>query len=733
LPSAQLTRRVRSVAGQLLLLAAMAVWTAPGLSCADRVGSPALAAGKPASTPTPEPAPAQSPNVPSKPEAKLYVELAREKEEAGEHAAAADLMIRAAQTYPPVADGALDEAARLRMAARDPLGAIAALNALRERFPHSAAAREVAARLAAAWERQGDWRTADAMHQAAAAAAATPAARTAHLARAAACRRSLGAAAGGLELLEQALREPPNRATTRALRLRMEWLAPGDPLRQAQMAADFGGRCFEQQAYAQAGPALDDAVQLRAKAGQSCSPDDELFRRAGLSLFNTHRNEQALAYYRQTAALSGGPLLCDLAKLYTRTGDPVGARQTFSRILGDPAARCQRTAAYQLAWLNIEDKQYGPAYEYFAQRAKATAGRNELVRWLAAWTAYRAGRTSTALAHLNAAVQIRRAKETARAEYWQGRILLESGNRKAALKQLQTLNRRAPADYYGWQAGELLRDHKADFVSLRAAYGRRNARGRPLEKAANGWWIEYDELRDKLGHVVELTDVGLWRAAGDELDGVETPKKITAAHLWELARLRHAAGRDDFSRVPAIRERLYDYLADADRPLVETYYRVLSPLGYEALVRRYAARFGVPPALPFAVILHESGYRPHAVSPAYAVGLMQLLPHTAAAVAEALGEEFNEDSLYDPEMNIRYGCWYLRRLLDELGGEPAYAIAAYNAGPKAVAKWLRNKPGSPEAIFTAEVPYQETNRYVRLVLTSMKKYEALLQELEALR
>ena len=87
---------------------------------------------------------------------------------------------------------------------------------------------------------------------------------------------------------------------------------------------------------------------------------------------------------------------------------------------------------------------------------------------------------------------------------------------------------------------------------------------------------------------------------------------------------------------------------------VQTY-----PMEYEALIRAYAAENGLDPAYPAAVIMAESSYQPEAVSSANAQGLMQLLPDTAAWIAGKFGEEYAEGMLFDPETNIRYGCWYL--------------------------------------------------------------------------
>jgi len=104
------------------------------------------------------------------------------------------------------------------------------------------------------------------------------------------------------------------------------------------------------------------------------------------------------------------------------------------------------------------------------------------------------------------------------------------------------------------------------------------------------------------------------------------------------------------------------------------------PVEYEDLIRNYASQNGIPPAYPAAVILAESSYRPEVVSHADARGLMQLLPSTGEWIAGKYDEDFSEEALFDPETNIKYGCWYLGFLMDRYDGDIRCASSAYHAG-----------------------------------------------------
>jgi soluble lytic murein transglycosylase len=133
----------------------------------------------------------------------------------------------------------------------------------------------------------------------------------------------------------------------------------------------------------------------------------------------------------------------------------------------------------------------------------------------------------------------------------------------------------------------------------------------------------------------------------------------------------------------------------------EWYLRFRYPLRYEHIVRGHAANYDLDPALVAAVIYQESKFDPNAQSDSGAVGLMQVLPETAKGIATRTGgSQFRVRDLRNPEINVRYGSWYLRHLLDKYGSEEK-ALAAYNGGQGNVDRG---------------VVYRETQHYVERVL-----------------
>ncbi len=158
--------------------------------------------------------------------------------------------------------------------------------------------------------------------------------------------------------------------------------------------------------------------------------------------------------------------------------------------------------------------------------------------------------------------------------------------------------------------------------------------------------------------------------------------------------------------------------AEDDRP--DWYERLRYPLEYTEIIRGHARNYDLEPALIAAVIYQESRFRPDARSSSGAIGLMQLLPETAKGIAlRTGGNRFEVDDLYEPELNIRYGSWYLRHLLDKYRDE-RNALAAYNAGQANVDTWRREGRG---------IVFEETRDYIRHV-TELKRVYGEAHDLE---
>jgi soluble lytic murein transglycosylase len=146
------------------------------------------------------------------------------------------------------------------------------------------------------------------------------------------------------------------------------------------------------------------------------------------------------------------------------------------------------------------------------------------------------------------------------------------------------------------------------------------------------------------------------------------------------------------------------------------------PLSYADVIREQAADKHLDPALIAAVIYAETKFDPR-TSDAGAVGLMQIMPQTAQFLARRSGATtFRVSDLGTPEVNIAYGSYYLRYLLNHYGGKTTLALAAYNGGEANVDRWAADSRTAGRALTVASIPFPETRAYVEKVLRTQRSY-----------
>jgi soluble lytic murein transglycosylase len=146
------------------------------------------------------------------------------------------------------------------------------------------------------------------------------------------------------------------------------------------------------------------------------------------------------------------------------------------------------------------------------------------------------------------------------------------------------------------------------------------------------------------------------------------------------------------------------------------------PIGYQDVIREQASQKHIDPALIAAVIYAETKFEPRA-SAAGAEGLMQIMPQTAEYLAHRSGATtFTTADLATPQVNIAYGSYYLRYLLDHYGGNKTLALAAYNGGVANVDRWVADARAHDQTLAVSQIPFPETRDYVRKVLTAQQDY-----------
>jgi soluble lytic murein transglycosylase len=186
--------------------------------------------------------------------------------------------------------------------------------------------------------------------------------------------------------------------------------------------------------------------------------------------------------------------------------------------------------------------------------------------------------------------------------------------------------------------------------------------------------------------------------------------------LLEVADRRYAVGQDAATRAGLDR---------APGPRSRWMWDCVYPRPYPDVVTRAERERLLPRGLLWAVMRQESGFRPAVRSPVGAVGLLQLMPATAERIADELGEKVEPDGLTRAHASVRLGGAYLRKLIDTFQGSVPLALAAYNAGPQAVSRWLVGGESLPLDLFVARIPYEETRGYVARVMSNVARYAYL--------
>ncbi len=313
----------------------------------------------------------------------------------------------------------------------------------------------------------------------------------------------------------------------------------------------------------------------------------------------------------------------------------------------------------------------------------------------------------------SAALDTRRFTE--RVRYWRARTRLILGDGKGAKADFERLAAEHPYDFYSLMARERL--FALGAIQKTGKQGDRE--GQPSQPALESLHPEvaaaaaYLQMNLPLEARATLLSLPRTNLAPDD--------RRVASMLWLIL--------GDYSRslwsAPVAWE---GGLPGPARGTTLSDAKLAYPRAFYDIVKSPARDPGVPPALLFAIMRAESAFRPDARSPARALGLTQVIRRTAYNTARRIKlRGFRFWKLLQPEISIRIGSAHMAELLHNFCDQPALMLAAYNAGEPAVYRWLAKRGQLPLDAFIEEIPYQETNRYVRKVLSFYAIYHAIYE------
>jgi soluble lytic murein transglycosylase len=410
------------------------------------------------------------------------------------------------------------------------------------------------------------------------------------------------------------------------------------------------------------------------------------------------------------------------ARVEWKAGRLAEARKEFLEIAESGAyPGTSERARYLAAWIAEEGEDLEGATESFGRLRNA---RDDSIRQEAlfryAYGMYREGRHDEAIRAFSTGERGGFGTvERARHRYWKARALRDSGRNAEAEPIFSDLAGDAFAGIYGLFAvsargAETFRFLNASSTGETKACG--EERERLWARIRKADWGSADA--EKVHRAERLTLLGVTDYAvleAERVDRVAARKAIGMGDGGAAGLFRYLAGDlkggiRETSNVPL----------DPEHPGLPD--RIQYPLAPEFLADCDRRRSGIDPLVLHAVIRQESRFQPDILSPAGAVGLMQLMPKTAAETArkEKMPKPRKKD-LTRPEVNVRLGAAYLSGLVKGYRGDYFRAVAAYNAGEAAVGRWWKRSNGDPAA-FLEGINYKETRFYLRRVFLNLLQY-----------
>jgi soluble lytic murein transglycosylase len=338
--------------------------------------------------------------------------------------------------------------------------------------------------------------------------------------------------------------------------------------------------------------------------------------------------------------------------------------------------------------------------------------------WKAGWYAYKQDRFADAAATFEASVRaFARADYRPSWLYWAARSRDHLGERAAANALYRVVVSDYQNSYYGRLAADFLADRREPAVTPLVTTDSVGAGARVANDAVIRALLSVDMYDAALAEVEYAR-----RAWGDSI-----PLQATVALIRHRRGLSDGAA-DRFADVRGgitmMRRAYPQFMAAGGENLPPDVLRVIFPLDYWPLIKKYSDAHRLDPYLMSALIAQESTFTPDVRSSANAVGLMQLIPATGRRYARTVGIPYSARMLTQPESNIRLGMRYFRDLMDRFGSAH-YALASYNAGEHRIARWIAERPGFDQDEFVDDIPFAETQNYVKRILGTADDYRRL--------
>ena len=485
---------------------------------------------------------------------------------------------------------------------------------------------------------------------------------------------------------------------------------------------------------------------------QDFSGRSEVLFMAGIASFNTSKRSEAAAIHeKMVKAYPTDPRVPEalnwIGKSYSKLGEWEKGIKTFQKILDRfPESDWADDALFLTGNIYREAGDLDKALMYYERLAEEYSDSKfaDSAIWWRAWTRYTAGDYQKAEQILQTLViRYPRSFLANQARYWQGRAAEKLGDVPRAIAYYQRAIKKSPYTYYGYRSAERLASLDLSDTIVKAAIPAEDVvvcddRACPddplhtfdMDEGPPVWTEETKKLlaaEPAFKKTLELMHVDMKKEAAGELWSLQekTPRRGRGT-LIGLSKAFFELG--DYYRSYMLVVRKYDrYLESPKDNTPEDVWRLVYPQAYWESIIAYAQKYRQDPYFIAAIIREESQFNAQALSPAGARGVMQVMPPTGSAVAKQIKlRGFNAQQLYDADTVINIGTWYVSSLMKRFKNDPLLVAAAYNAGPEAVASWIRKNGNARDRdVFVESIPYSETRGYVKKVLRNYAEYKRI--------
>ncbi len=450
--------------------------------------------------------------------------------------------------------------------------------------------------------------------------------------------------------------------------------------------------------------------------------DNNLTLKIARCRFKERRNEQSLAILRR---ISKGNLtenqrveaLTVMALIHWRMDRYKDFEECCKFLMEKGPASSKQKALFYLAAYNFERGNTSVAQGYFERLLKQhpQSQYSKDARWRLAWIHYLNGKFSEASESYKQVRNVfRDGKMDSASKYWEARSLIRGGRVKEAEPLLKSLVTDDPLGYYGLEAERIMKssglevDHNGvcsrRFPDLTLSPGLQD---NPLIYAAT-----------------KLMEKGVYDLASINLEAL--PAGMLSSPPLAFLAARAAHGSENHAKAwEIISTNFGALLRNPPQDTPPEILEIAFPRVYMGHTVQTARKHSMDPNLIWALIRQESRYNPNAVSPAGALGLMQITPAAVGPTRASKVSPDNITELLDPEKNISLGVQLLSKNLNSFHGNMVPAIAAYNADIKKVRDWVHRNGKLQQDEFVELIPFQETRNYVKHVLAGYAAYKTV--------